>query len=226
LAARCPVSGCWPSCVQLALGYVCCRCKNAITFYSAPQCSHCKRCTSYGNSAMSQRDYLSRLDYCNAVLAGLLASTLSPFQRVLHASARTVLDLKPRDRVTPAVQELHWLSVVGRIQYKLCSLVHKSLLGHTSEYISDLLSPVADIPAESALRASSCGNLVIPRTCMERASDRAEAASVDRLIPQKTENIFCLSMYSDTREHADCGRPIGQAIIFYSCGFFLHGRPA
>jgi len=33
---------------------------------------------------------LSRLDYCNAVLAGLPASTLAPFQRVLHAVARTV----------------------------------------------------------------------------------------------------------------------------------------
>jgi len=33
---------------------------------------------------------LSRLDYCNAVLAGLAASTLAPFQRVLHAVARTV----------------------------------------------------------------------------------------------------------------------------------------
>ena len=41
-----------------------------------------------------------RLDYCNAVLTGLPASTLAPFQRVLHAAARTVLDLKPRDPVT------------------------------------------------------------------------------------------------------------------------------
>jgi len=57
---------------------------------------------------------LSRLDYCNAVLAGLSASTLAPFQRVLHAAARTGLDLMPRDHVTPAVQELHWLSVAER----------------------------------------------------------------------------------------------------------------
>ena len=58
---------------------------------------------------------LSRLDYCNALLAGLPASTLAPFHRVLHAAARTVLDPKPCDRVTPAVQELHWLPVAERI---------------------------------------------------------------------------------------------------------------
>ena len=40
---------------------------------------------------------LLHLDYCNAVLAGLPASTLAPLQRVLHAVARTVMDLKPHD---------------------------------------------------------------------------------------------------------------------------------
>jgi len=38
--------------------------------------------------------------YGNAILAGLPALSL---QRVLHATARTVLDLKPRDYVTPAL---------------------------------------------------------------------------------------------------------------------------
>ena len=31
---------------------------------------------------------LSRLDYCNAILVGLPASTLAPLQRVMHAAAR------------------------------------------------------------------------------------------------------------------------------------------
>jgi len=39
---------------------------------------------------------LSRLDYCNAGLVGLPAATLAPC-RVVHAAARLVLDLKPRD---------------------------------------------------------------------------------------------------------------------------------
>ena len=45
---------------------------------------------------------LSRLDYCNAVLTGLPASTLAPLQRVLHAAARVVMDLRPRDHVSSA----------------------------------------------------------------------------------------------------------------------------
>ena len=36
-----------------------------------------------------------RLDYCNAVLAGLPAITLAPLQRVLHAAAYLVNDPRP-----------------------------------------------------------------------------------------------------------------------------------
>jgi hypothetical protein len=70
----------------------------------------------------------SRLDYCNAVLAGLPASTLAPLQRVLHAAARLVNCLRPRYHVTSALKELHWLPIVQRIDYKLCLLVHKSIM--------------------------------------------------------------------------------------------------
>jgi len=87
-------------------------------------------------------------------MASLPASTLAPFQRVLHAPASTVLDLKPCDHVTPAVQELHWLPVAERIQYKLCWLVHESLLGHMPEYILDLLTSVANILGRSTIHAS------------------------------------------------------------------------
>jgi len=45
---------------------------------------------------------LSRLDYCNAVLDDLPASTLAPLQRVLRVAARVVPDLKPRERTTLA----------------------------------------------------------------------------------------------------------------------------
>jgi len=107
---------------------------------------------------------LSHLDYCNAVLAGLPASTLAPLQRVLHAAARLVLDLKPRDHVTPALGELHWLPVAQRFEYKLCLLVYKALIGHTPDYITDLLTPVASIPTRSSLRASSNGDLHLPLT--------------------------------------------------------------
>ena len=106
----------------------------------------------------------SRLDYCNAVLAELPAATLAPSQRVIHAAARLVNDLRPGDHVTPTVRELHWLPIKQRVDYKLCLLVHKSLVGHAPAYLSDILTAVSDVPSRSALRDASHGDCVVPRT--------------------------------------------------------------
>jgi len=71
--------------------------------------------------------------------------------------------------------------------------------------MSDLLTSVADVPARSALRASSSGDLVVRghvdesatglslyrRTAsMEQAVDTAEAAAVDHYVSSSTENIL------------------------------------
>jgi len=52
------------------------------------------------------------------------------------------------------------VSLLGRPAF-LVLLIHKSFLGHTLEDISDLLTLVADIPAQSTLHASSCGDLIM-----------------------------------------------------------------
>jgi len=98
---------------------------------------------------------LSRLDYCNAVLAGLPTTTLAPLQRVLNAAARVILDMRPGDHANPDLLELHWYPVIARVKYKLCLLAHKAVVGNAPRYIADLLKPAAEIPAQSALRVST-----------------------------------------------------------------------
>ena len=79
---------------------------------------------------------LTRVDYCNSALAGLSDSALAPLQRVLHAAARFVLDLQPRDHyyhtLTVALETVHWLPVRQRISYKLCILMHGVAFGYVS----------------------------------------------------------------------------------------------
>jgi len=116
---------------------------------------------------------------------------LAPFQGVLHTAACTVLDLKPHDRMTPAVQELHWLPVAERIQFKLCLLEHKSLFEHVRVYIG-----LADISCQCAsVICTACLVIWQPRRptdtsknqrqgffcrrtmSMEQAANTAEAAA-------------------------------------------------
>jgi len=107
---------------------------------------------------------LLRVDYCNAILAGLPALMLVPLQRVRYTTAGTILNFKPHDQVTPALQELHWLPVAERIKYRLCLLVHKAFIGDAPDYLTNLLKPASDVSSCSSLRSSSRSNTVVPRT--------------------------------------------------------------
>ncbi len=58
---------------------------------------------------------LSRLDYCDALLAGLPASSIKPLQLIQNAAARLIFNEPIRARVTPLFINLHWLPIAARI---------------------------------------------------------------------------------------------------------------
>jgi len=82
--------------------------------------------------------------------------------QVLNTAAGIILDLRPGDHVTPALRELHWLSVTARIKYKLCLLAHEVTIGQAPKYIADL-TPVAEISSRCALHASAHGDFAVRR---------------------------------------------------------------
>ena len=139
----------------------------------------------------------SRLDYCNAVLEGLPASTLALLQRVIHAAARLVLQLRPRDHVTTALRDLHWLPITQRIDYKLCMLIHKVSVGHAPLYLTNLLTAYAAVPSKAALRAYTSGDYVVPRTRLklgERAFSVAAPLAWNRL-PTTLKLVRCTDTF-------------------------------
>jgi hypothetical protein len=72
----------------------------------------------------------SRLDYCNILFAGLPASSLDRLQSVLKAAARIIYGLGSRDHISTIMRdELHWLPVPQRVQYKLCLTAYNVLHG-------------------------------------------------------------------------------------------------
>ena len=70
---------------------------------------------------------ISRLDYCNVLYHGLPNYNLRKIQNVLNRAARLIKGLAPRERITPALIELHWLPVKARIVFKMCVLTYQAL---------------------------------------------------------------------------------------------------
>ena len=60
--------------------------------------------------------------------------------------------------------KLHWLPFPDRIDYKLSTLAYKCRHGCAPAYLSNMCTPVANIPSRSHLRSAAEGNLTVQRT--------------------------------------------------------------
>ena len=98
---------------------------------------------------------LSRLDYCNAALAGLPQATLRPLQRAQNAAARLVANMGSRDHIAPAMKDLHWLPINQRITYKLCLMMHFIHTQQYPDYMRDLVSMTATTATRTGLCSAS-----------------------------------------------------------------------
>ena len=64
---------------------------------------------------------VSKVDYCNSLLAACTQQQTHKVQRVLNCAARVILGGSKYDHVTPLIRDdLHWLRVPEHITFKLC----------------------------------------------------------------------------------------------------------
>ena len=81
----------------------------------------------------------SRVDHCNGVLYGSNGYLLDRLQSVLNSAARLILGVPKFVSVSAAIRnELHWLSIRKRIQFKIALLVRHCIVGAAPEYLTEL----------------------------------------------------------------------------------------
>ena len=125
---------------------------------------------------------LTKLDYGCTTLAGLpdTDTQLRRLQAVQHAAARLIFHARKFDHVTPLLQQLHWLPIQQRIEFRLATLVFRCLHGTAPRYLADQLRRVADVESRRRLRSSATPELVVPSTRHKTIGDRAFSVTAAR----------------------------------------------
>ena len=82
---------------------------------------------------------LSRLGYCNSLLAGCPKYLLSKLPKVQNNAARLIFRPTRSAHVTPMLHSLHWLPIEQSIEYKLSLLCFKIISHQAPIYLSELL---------------------------------------------------------------------------------------
>ncbi|XDV23189.1 hypothetical protein PO909_027876 [Leuciscus waleckii] len=115
--------------------------------------------TEHATQLIVQALVISRLDYCNALLAGLPACATKPLQMIQNAAARLVFNEPKRAHVTPLFTSLHWLPLAARIKFKALTLAYRTITGSAPSYFHSLLRVY--IPTRH-LRSVNERRLVVP----------------------------------------------------------------
>ncbi len=109
--------------------------------------------TEHAAQLLVQALVISRMDYCNALLAGLPSNTIKPLQMIQNAAARLVFNEPKRAHVTPLFISLHWLPVAARIQFKTLMLAYRTTTGSAPTYFHSLLHIYLNNAWDLVLRA-------------------------------------------------------------------------
>ena len=114
---------------------------------------------------------LSRLDYCNSLLAGIPDNKLNKLQRIQKHAARLLFRKSRHASATALLRTLHWLPMKARIQYKIACLCFQCIYQNSlPPYISDLLHPYC--PSRT-LRSLDTSLLTVPCFSLETIGKRS-----------------------------------------------------
>ena len=106
----------------------------------------------------------SRVDYCNSVLSSASKKVMDKLQHVPNAAACLLTGTRKYERDLSRLMhdDLHWLVIPQRVQYKLAVTVHRCLRHRAPRYLADYCVPVCEVSGRQNLRSARCHQLSVP----------------------------------------------------------------
>ena len=161
------------------------------------KCATRKYLTRSASNKLMVSLVISHLDYANALLGGLPKYSIDQLQRVQNISANIVLGKGRYDSSTRCLAELHWLPIQQRIEFKIITLVHKSLHGLMPQYLVDLLT--RKIPRREGLQSNNrTSQLKVPATTRKTFTAAAFSVlgpQIWNTLPDQLQNIYSCSSF-------------------------------
>ncbi|KAK3536252.1 hypothetical protein QTP86_000157 [Hemibagrus guttatus] len=167
---------------------------------------------------------ISRLDYCNSLLAGLPLNAIRPLQMIQNEAARLVFNQPKFSHTTPLLRSLHWLPVAACIRFKTLMLAYKAKNGPAPSYLKALVTPRT---APRSLRSASTARLVPPSLREKDSNPITEIRQELRGATIHTATTHCLQGSTCLQYCLICGPASSSCGLFCSTFFrgVLTGKP-
>jgi len=111
---------------------------------------------------------------------------------------RLVLRAKRHDSATPMLQQLHWLKIPERIEFKSCLTTFKCLHDLAPLYLADFCTPLSSISLRKNLRSVESGMLSVPRSKTVFYGDKSFPVAGPRLWNSLPDNLRLHSQSIDS----------------------------
>ena len=131
---------------------------------------------------------LSKVDYCNALYAGINKTEIHRLNGTLNSAVRFIFNIRDYgDDIREYYKKAHILPVELRVKYKLCLLVHKALEGISPPYLCELINLYHEQPNKQGLRSYTDKRLLlrssVPETKISRKMFSFQAPMVWNALP-------------------------------------------
>ena len=141
--------------------------------------------TKKAANAIAVATITSRIDYCNSTFWGIPSYELHRLQKIQNAAARIVSRTYKRDHVTPILNELHWLPVQQRVEYKVLCLTYQCVSGNGPDYLKEIIPKY--VPARN-LRSGNQSRLRLP-SVTETNKTKYGGRSFENAAPRLWNNL-------------------------------------